>query len=166
MSPLSTNSALLHSNLNRLLDHTGYTDICTLDGTHSNILTINGQAIAAPIRLGAALDTLRTAKALDSLRKSYTIGVYTLKPADLELVHENTTIKLTDIEARLLSALAEAIPKAITRDTLLEEVWGYRPEAGIDTHTLETHIYRLRQKLDGLPALLITAEDGYSLEKI
>ena len=54
--------------------------------------------------------------------------------------------------------------KVVTRDVLLHEVWGYN--TGVTTHTLETHIYRLRQKIEGMPAnaeLLITEASGYKL---
>jgi quinol monooxygenase YgiN len=71
---------------------------------------------------------------------------------------------LTEKEALLLAALLEASPSAVSRETLLREVWSY--EADIETHTLETHIYRLRQKLEALhprPCDIETIEGAYRL---
>ena len=70
------------------------------------------------------------------------------------------SLSLTEKEAQLLSVLACATPTALPREKLLEEVWGLARE--IDTHTLETHIYRLRHKLGSLipPACDIINESG------
>jgi DNA-binding response OmpR family regulator len=73
-------------------------------------------------------------------------------------------IRLTDKEAQILKYLYRAGDKPVPRDRLLDEVWGYN--AGVATHTLETHIYRLRQKIEPDPAnarLLITEAGGYRL---
>lgn len=72
--------------------------------------------------------------------------------------------RLTDKEAAILGALIDATD-VVTRDDLLNLVWGYGE--GIDTHTLETHIYRLRQKIEDDPAqavLLLTEAGGYRLK--
>ena len=73
-------------------------------------------------------------------------------------------LSLTEKECALLTALAVAHPNAIPRDALLEKVWGVR--AGIDTHTLETHIYRLRHKLAAAspaPGDILTEDGSYRL---
>lgn len=95
----------------------------------------------------------------------FTIGPYTFRPsAKLLTDAKGGKIRLTEKETAILKYLYRAGDKVITRDVLLHEVWGYN--AGITTHTLETHIYRLRQKIEKDPAsaqLLITEGGGYKL---
>ena len=95
----------------------------------------------------------------------FTIGKYTFKPASKLLIDEKgSKIRLTEKETSILKYLYRAGEKVVTRDVLLLEVWGYN--AGVTTHTLETHIYRLRQKIERDPSnaeLLITETGGYKL---
>jgi len=95
----------------------------------------------------------------------FTIGKYTFKPAAKLLIDEKgSKIRLTEKEASILKYLYRAGEKVVTRDVLLHEVWGYN--AGVTTHTLETHIYRLRQKIEKDPSkaeLLVTETGGYKL---
>jgi DNA-binding response OmpR family regulator len=95
----------------------------------------------------------------------FTIGPYTFKPASKLLVDANGgKIRLTEKETSILKYLYRAGERVVTRDVLLHEVWGYN--AGVTTHTLETHIYRLRQKIEKDPSqaeLLITETGGYKL---
>ncbi len=95
----------------------------------------------------------------------FAIGHYTFKPASKLLVDEKgSKIRLTEKETSILKFLYRSGEKVITRDVLLHEVWGYN--AGVTTHTLETHIYRLRQKIEKDPSnaeLLVTETGGYKL---
>jgi DNA-binding response OmpR family regulator len=95
----------------------------------------------------------------------FTIGPYTFKPASKVLLdHDGRKIRLTEKETSILKYLYRAGESVITRDVLLHEVWGYN--AGVTTHTLETHIYRLRQKIEQDPSnaeLLVTEAGGYKL---
>jgi DNA-binding response OmpR family regulator len=95
----------------------------------------------------------------------FTIGHYTFKPASKMLLDEKgSKIRLTEKETSILKYLYRSGEKVVTRDVLLHEVWGYN--AGVTTHTLETHIYRLRQKIEKDPSnaeLLITEMGGYKL---
>jgi DNA-binding response OmpR family regulator len=95
----------------------------------------------------------------------FAIGHYTFKPASKLLIDEKgTKIRLTEKETSILKYLYRSGDKVVSRDTLLHEVWGYN--AGVTTHTLETHIYRLRQKIEKDPSnaeLLITETGGYKL---
>lgn len=70
-------------------------------------------------------------------------------------------VRLTAKEAAILSRLHRAAGQVVARETLLDEVWGYG--AGIDTHTLETHIYKLRRKLGG--GVLVSENGGYKLDE-
>jgi len=95
----------------------------------------------------------------------FTIGPYTFKPAMKVLTDEaERKVRLTEKETNILKFLYRATDGVVPRDTLLHEVWGYN--AGVTTHTLETHIYRLRQKIEPDPSnarILVTESGGYRL---
>ena len=95
----------------------------------------------------------------------FTIGPFSFRPAAKLLVDEKgSKIRLTEKESSILKYLYRAEEKVVSRETLLHEVWGYN--AGVTTHTLETHIYRLRQKIEKDPSaaqLLVTESGGYKL---
>jgi DNA-binding response OmpR family regulator len=95
----------------------------------------------------------------------YSIGNYVFKPNSkiLEL-DKNRSIRLTEKENNILKLLYKNLGNIVSRDTLLHEVWGYNSK--VTTHTLETHIYRLRQKIEDDPSrayFLITELGGYKL---
>jgi DNA-binding response OmpR family regulator len=93
------------------------------------------------------------------------IGPYSFKPAaKLLLDDRGHKIRLTEKETSILKRLHWAGDRGVSRETLLREVWGYN--AGVATHTLETHIYRLRQKIEkdaSRAELLVTESGGYRL---
>ncbi|MHB2168330.1 response regulator transcription factor [Alsobacter sp. R-9] len=95
----------------------------------------------------------------------FTIGPYTFRPSAKLLVSpQGSKLKLTEKETAILRFLYRADSKVVTRDVLLTEVWGYN--ANVTTHTLETHIYRLRQKIERDPSnaqILVTESGGYKL---
>ncbi len=95
----------------------------------------------------------------------FTLGPYTFKPAvKMLLTGDDKKIRLTEKETNILKFLYRATEGVVPRDTLLHEVWGYN--AGVTTHTLETHVYRLRQKIEPDPShacLLVTENGGYRL---
>ncbi|WP_029077276.1 response regulator transcription factor [Kaistia adipata] len=96
---------------------------------------------------------------------TFSIGRYTFRPsAKLLLDERGQKIRLTEKETSILKFLYRAGEKVVGRDVLLHEVWGYN--SGVTTHTLETHIYRLRQKIEREPSiaeLLVTEAGGYKL---
>ena len=94
------------------------------------------------------------------------VGPYQFKPAMKLLVdQQDKKIRLTEKETNILKYLYRAGGQPISREELLDKVWGYHREA--NTHTLETHVYRLRQKIEPNPQtarLLITESGGYRLQ--
>lgn len=96
---------------------------------------------------------------------TFNVGPYIFKPAQKLLTDtDGKKIRLTEKEAAIIRYLFRAGQKAVTRDELLEEVWGYN--SGVTTHTLETHVYRLRQKIEKDPSnaeILVTENGGYKI---
>ena len=96
---------------------------------------------------------------------TFIVGPYTFKPGQKMLIDaKGSKIRLTEKEVAIIKYLYRAGGKVITRDILLEEVWGYN--SGVTTHTLETHVYRLRQKIEHDPSnstILVTESGGYKL---
>ena len=124
--------------------------------------------ITKPFRLGVLLARLRahTHQYERSDDAVFTIGPYTFQPSNKLLVHntDEKKVRLTDKETAILKFLYRSGNKVVSRDVLLDEVWGYNP--GVTTHTLETHVYRLRQKIEADPSnamILITEPGGYRL---
>jgi len=95
----------------------------------------------------------------------FRIGPYEFRPAGKVLIDDHgKKIRLTEKETNILKYLYRAGEKPVSREELLTEVWGYN--AGVTTHTLETHVYRLRQKIEpdpGQARILLTEAGGYRL---
>ena len=95
----------------------------------------------------------------------FTIGPFTFRPSSKLLLNaKGNKVRLTEKETAILRFLYRAGQKPVSRETLLQEVWGYN--SGVTTHTLETHIYRLRQKVERdatTPTILVTETGGYKL---
>ena len=125
--------------------------------------------IAKPFRLGELLARVRAQlRVFDNSEDAvFTIGPYMFRPAAKLLLEpaKNRKIRLTDKESNILKFLYRAAGRPVPRQVLLNEVWGYN--SAVTTHTLETHIYRLRQKIEPDPAntrLLLTEGGGYRLD--
>jgi DNA-binding response OmpR family regulator len=124
--------------------------------------------ITKPFRLGVLLARLRAhirqhERSDDAM---FTIGPYTFQPGAKMLVHDETgqKVRLTDKEGAILKYMYRTGERIVSRDVLLDEVWGYN--TGVTTHTLETHVYRLRQKIEEDPSsaqILVTEPGGYRL---
>jgi DNA-binding response OmpR family regulator len=138
-------------------------DADTIEGLESGA----NDYVTKPFRLGVLLARLRAhlRQHEHSEDAVLQIGPYTFRPNLKMLVDEaaNKKIRLTEKETAILKYLYRA-NDAVGRDTLLGEVWGYN--AGVTTHTLETHVYRLRQKIERDPSkaeILVTDQGGYRL---
>jgi DNA-binding response OmpR family regulator len=127
--------------------------------------------VAKPFRLAELLARLRAQMRIfeNSEDAVFTIGPYQFRPSAklLQDTVRNRRIRLTEKEAAILKYLYRSGTTPVARQVLLNEVWGYN--ASVTTHTLETHIYRLRQKIEPDPArlsLLITESGGYRLDPL
>jgi len=123
--------------------------------------------VTKPFRLNILLARLRAQLRQHEQSEDavFTIGPYTFQPAHKMLVNASAQkVRLTEKETAILKFLYRAGDKVVSRETLLGEVWGYN--AGVTTHTLETHVYRLRQKIEADPsnaAIRVTEPGGYRL---
>ncbi len=150
------------------------TPIVMLTGADSDSDTILGldsganDYVTKPFRFGVLLARVRAQLRQHEQSEDavFAIGSYIFRPSAKTLVDDkqNQKIRLTEKETSILKYLYRAGDTVVPRDKLLTEVWGYN--AGVTTHTLETHIYRLRQKIEKDPSsaeLLVTAPGGYRL---
>lgn len=158
----------------KLMRKTGFkAPILMLTGNDSDADTILGldaganDYVTKPFKFAVLLARIRAQLRQHEQSEDavFTIGQYTFKPASKVLLDDKgSKIRLTEKETSILKYLYRAGEKVVTRDILLHEVWGYN--AGVTTHTLETHIYRLRQKIEKDPSnaeLLVTETGGYKL---
>ena len=170
----SQSSALKECNLTKSLRLAGYKKpIIMLINRNSNLDIPDDQShkadeyIVKPFRYPVLLKSIETQ--LHKFKKSentqYNIGNYVFKPNSKILEsNENRSIRLTEKENNILKFLYKNLGNFISREILLHEVWGYN--STVTTHTLETHIYRLRQKIEDDPSnacFLITEPGGYKL---
>ncbi|NRA87137.1 MAG: response regulator transcription factor [Rhizobiales bacterium] len=125
--------------------------------------------VLKPFRVGELLARMRAQfrQFEHSEDAVFNLGPYVFKPSTKRLTEENgNEIRLTEKESAILKYLYRADGNAIGRDELLCEVWGYN--SGITTHTLETHIYRLRQKIESKERgikIIVTDSKGYKINK-
>ncbi|MDE0057921.1 MAG: response regulator transcription factor [Defluviicoccus sp.] len=124
--------------------------------------------VGKPFRLGVLLARIRAQ--LRQYERSedavFSMGPFSFRSGAKLLIdiERGGKIRLTEKEAAILKFLLRAGPTVVARDVLLNEVWGYN--SGVTTHTLETHVYRLRQKIERDPSnaqLLVTESGGYRL---
>ncbi len=131
------------------------------------IMTIDDKSIKTPIKAADLVQKIRQQLMAGAQGpESLTIGGCTLDTRHgFWILASGESIRLTEKEVAILSFLKNAAPSIVSKQDLLEKVWSYAE--GVETHTLETHIYRLRQKIEADPSnpqILLTQEDGYSIK--
>ena len=140
------------------------------DGDADTILGLDAGAndyVAKPFKFPVLLARIRAQLRQHEQSEDaiFQLGPYTFKPSMKMLITEDDKkLRLTEKETNILKFLHRSNDGVVPRDVLLHEVWGYN--AGVTTHTLETHIYRLRQKIEPDPSnarLLVTESGGYRL---
>lgn len=129
---------------------------------------IDANNSGTPLRLGALIDKIKQQLKIIKIQgkqKEINIGDIVLNFRDSTLNKPNQdAIMLTEKEVMILAFLHQSYPTPVGRDKLLNQVWGYADT--VETHTLETHIYRLRQKIENdpsAPQIVMTNDDGYIL---
>jgi DNA-binding response OmpR family regulator len=123
--------------------------------------------VTKPFRFGVLLARIRALLRQHDASDDgiFTIGPYTFRPSSKLLLNpKGNKVRLTVKETAILRYLYRVGERPVARETMLQEVWGYHSE--VTTHTLETHIYRLRQKIEkdvATPVILVTESQGYKL---
>lgn len=123
--------------------------------------------VTKPFRFGVLLARIRAhlRQHEHSEDAIFKVGPYTFKPSAKMLVRDDQRkVRLTEKETAIIKFLLRSGEQIVSRDVLLHDVWGYN--AGVTTHTLETHVYRLRQKIERDPShaeILVTEGGGYKL---
>ena len=159
----------------RLLRRAGFAaPVIMLTGADTDSDTVLGLEAGAndyvtkPFRFNVLLARLRAQLRLheQSEEAVFTIGRFTFRPSQKLLVEDanKRKIHLTEKETAILKYLYRTGGQVVGREKLLVEVWGFN--AAVTTHTLETHVYRLRQKIEKDPSraeILITEQGGYRL---
>jgi DNA-binding response OmpR family regulator len=158
----------------RILRKNGFkAPIIMLTGHNTDSDTILGlesganDYVAKPFRFAVLLARIRAQLRQHEASEDavFTIGPYTFQPRSKILLNQKgNKVRLTEKETAILRYLYRAGQRPVSRETLLQEVWGYN--SGVTTHTLETHIYRLRQNIEqdaATPAILVTEAGGYKL---
>lgn len=145
--------------------------VTALEGDADAILALDAGAndvVVKPFSLGVLIARLRAHMRQHELSEdaAFTIGPYTFRPAEKTLRHNarKAELALSDKECAILKFLYRAGDRSVSCDTLYSEIWDY--STSLITHTLQTHIYRLRQKIEenpSRPVLLVSEAGGYRL---
>jgi DNA-binding response OmpR family regulator len=166
--------ALVIVDLDEAVERRGFVETLRGFGFAGPVLLLGarqGQApedepVARPVRLGTLLARIEAHWADSGEPELLELGPYEFVPAEQMLrdPRSDTVIRLTELERKLLLYLASTDGASVDREQLLAHVWGY--STGVDTHTVETHIWRLRQKIeteDPASRFLITEAGKYRL---
>ena len=151
--------------------HTPVIMLTGLDGEADAILGLDSGAndyVTKPFRLGVLLARLRAQMRQHDLSEdaAFAVGPYTFRPSEKQLHHQARArdISLSDKESAILKHLYRAGDAAVSCDVLYNHIWDHA--ASLHTHTLQTHIYRLRQKIEDNPSnpeIIVSEHGGYRL---
>jgi len=158
---------------NAYFESNGIVEVCaTINNDHPKEIKLYDDCgafikdLKKPVRFGEILDALeKTKQSLKSKAPSPKITFHKTKldtTIGLFTKENGEEIDLTEKEVEILTVLHAEKGAVISRQNLLKRIWNYVED--IETHTLETHIYRLRQKIEEQPAepkILITDDNGY-----
>lgn len=125
--------------------------------------------IFKPLSLDKLLNQIKSGiNILENTEDGYlTFNKYIVRPIKKDIYNQRNqeVVKLTEKEVAIIKHLYKCRDRIVTKNELLQEVWGYSPD--VSTHTIETHIYRLRQKVeheDAEAQLILTEDGGYRLK--
>ena len=152
--------------LSRYLDSSGFKDLCDVEADEEigGEVRIGPHCLAFPLRLGAVLDCLKQPQDKIPQNLNFVNGVLNIEDSSFSLHGKPEKIRLTEKEVAILAYLHDHRGESVSRADLLAAVWDYAQ--AVETHTLETHIYRLRQKIEtdpSSPLNLLTDSNGYKV---
>ena len=132
--------------------------------------TDNHHFIEKPFRIQHLIKKIESflAKISGSRDVMHIIGPFVFFPEKKIITFNGQAdIELTEKEVGILKCLLSSGEEIVDKDEILKQVWNYNP--GVTTHTLETHIYRLRQKLEISPAtprIIVSERGGFKLNPV
>jgi DNA-binding response OmpR family regulator len=151
--------------------HTPVIMLTGMDGEADAILGLDSGAndyVTKPFKLGVLLARMRAHMRQHDLSEdaAFAVGPYSFKPSAKQLHHQASAkdISLSDKESAILKHLYRAGDAVVSCDALYNEIWDHA--ASLHTHTLQTHIYRLRQKIEDNPSnpeIIVSEHGGYRL---
>ena len=130
----------------------------------------NHYFIEKPLKIKHLIKKISTilAKISNSNEITHEIGPFVFFPLrKVIMLGDETKVELTEKEVDILKCLISSDEETVDRDVLLKQVWNYSSD--VTTHTLETHIYRLRQKLEidtSIPRLIISKGGGFKIRSL
>ncbi len=131
--------------------------------------TALNNVVFKPLSLDKLLNQIKSGiNLLENTEDGYlTFNKYIVRPIKKDIYNQRNqeVVKLTEKEVAIIKYLYKCRDRIVTKNELLQEVWGYSPD--VSTHTIETHIYRLRQKVeheDAEAQLILTEDGGYRLK--
>ena len=147
--------------------------LTALDSDADAILGLDSGAndyVVKPFRIGTLLARLRAHIRQHEMSEdaSFALGPYIFRPAlrTLERADGKKDIGLSEKENAILKYLYRAGDRPVSCETLYAEIWDHA--TSLMTHTLQTHVYRLRQKIEADPArpdILLSEDGGYRLAR-